>query len=852
MGKVTDKYVHPQGGDKRHVLHIDYDPVTWEVTATYDNTGAGLITYNQQGLPIATCHCHEHLPSDDDIAVTIPLPDSKGSIAYDEFNQPTLTTSTVYASDGKTPLTSWTSWGESNAFGEPVHSYEQGLGGVVQTVASYTYDDLHRISKVTDQDNFTRSTTYDARGNIASTEDTTAGGILHWQYGYNDQGDIISIARQTPMGSSIISYGYDLLNNLSDYHCQGGRTGQSLCPVETDTLGLNRIRLGSSQPLHLQSQHYTFDAFNDIQTVLETLVTSDGKKADKRITYTYDPANLSHRLRLLHDQLQWDYGDGYGAAIKPADDLVYNADGQVIRDMNGDHLSYNDLGQMSAYQAVGEATSTTYAYDADGAQVRESAPHQAPMYKFYSGDALTLAVQAGSDGKQHTTSLRGAYHYVDGKVSEIFESGLNASVAAILSPAGKLTEQVSYTPYGLRSKMPASKAMPEGKTSLPALLHDTTWGFNGQVTDTPTGYQLLGKGYRGYNPKLRRFMQHDVASPFGIGGMNGYAYVGNNPIMHTDPSGHGYQDDIDEGGVADEEAGPLNLAMSIAGTAAGAVGFVASAVFIGVIGAASGGLGGVGAGMLASMMLGLGAGLAGAASGGMEIAGELLPALSGEQRDQMSQSALWLGLGTSALSLLSIAGFGMSVAKVATEGTGKKITLGLMVLLGAVDTLGMGLTSWGMAKPDEPPPEFLNIALMVAGVSVGIAGAIAGHVGAKVARKKNGRTLFARKPRDFVPLEDDGASSKDIVVTSKEIVATSEEIVVTSKKESDSTVKRLWNRLFKKDDTNYMQQLSKDVKKFNAAMKNDPDSSKKHFTRVKESVKNTARATVNYRMPEEL
>ena len=225
MGMITDRYVHPQGGDKRHVLHIDYNPVTWEVTATYDNTGAGLITYNQQGLPIATCHRHEHLPSDDDIAVTIPLPDTKGSIAYDEFNQPTLTTSTVYASDGKTPLTSWTSWGESNAFGEPVHSYEQGLGGVVQTVASYTYDDLHRISKVTDQNNIVRRTTYDARGNIASTEDTTTGGILHWQYGYNDQGDIISIARQTPMGSSMTSYGYDLLNNLSDYHCQGAGRG---------------------------------------------------------------------------------------------------------------------------------------------------------------------------------------------------------------------------------------------------------------------------------------------------------------------------------------------------------------------------------------------------------------------------------------------------------------------------------------------------------------------------------------------------------------------------------------------------------------------------------------------------
>ena len=78
----------------------------------------------------------------------------------------------------------------------------------------------------------------------------------------------------------------------------------------------------------------------------------------------------------------------------------------------------------------------------------------------------------------------------------------------------------------------------------------------------------------------------------------------------------------------------------------------------------------------------------------MEIIVESLPALSGEQRDQMNQSALWLGLGTSVLSLVSIEGFGMSVAKVASKGVGKKITLGVMVLLGASDALGMGLTSW--------------------------------------------------------------------------------------------------------------------------------------------------------------
>ena len=476
-------------------------------------------------------------------------------------------------------------------------------------------------------------------------------------------------------------------------------------------------------------------------------------------------------MRLLHDQLQWDYGDGYGAAIKPADDLVYNADGQVIRDMNGDHLTYNDLGQMSAYQGVGQATSTTYAYDADGAQVRESAPHQAPLYKFYSGgDALTLAVQAGSDGKQHTTSLRGAYHYVDGKVSEIFESGLNGSVAGILSPAGKLTEQVLYTPYGLRSEMPASKAMVSDKTSLPALLHNTTWSFDGQVTDQPTGYQLLGKGYRGYNPKLRRFMQHDVASPFGVGGMNGYAYVGNNPIMHTDPTGHGYRDegarelgrDFDElvGGLVDG----IGLGMGGSGFFFGVVGLLAaSASFV-----SGGGAGmAIGIAILASTGLNFFASLVGAASGGTSLAAKLIPNISNETKENLGKSAIYLGLGASALSIIGIVSLSASTSAAMVriglklgkgggkvfKSTSSAIITGVAFSAGEsspvlLEGVGMFLSSWALARPDQPLLSDSNYALFGAGVVSILAGLVTagkakwmmGRItGAKFENNHNGR-----------------------------------------------------------------------------------------------------------------
>lgn len=65
-----------------------------------------------------------------------------------------------------------------------------------------------------------------------------------------------------------------------------------------------------------------------------------------------------------------------------------------------------------------------------------------------------------------------------------------------------------------------------------------TIGFDSQLTDRYSNRQFLGKGERAYNPVARRFMQQDSWSPFGRGGLNGYIFANNNPIMRVDRNGH--------------------------------------------------------------------------------------------------------------------------------------------------------------------------------------------------------------------------------------------------------------------------------------------------------------------------
>lgn len=63
-------------------------------------------------------------------------------------------------------------------------------------------------------------------------------------------------------------------------------------------------------------------------------------------------------------------------------------------------------------------------------------------------------------------------------------------------------------------------------------------GFNGELHEPGLGWQILGNGYRVYNPVLLRFHSPDNQSPFGAGGLNAYAYCLGDPINAHDPEGH--------------------------------------------------------------------------------------------------------------------------------------------------------------------------------------------------------------------------------------------------------------------------------------------------------------------------
>ncbi|CAB3767060.1 RHS repeat-associated core domain-containing protein [Paraburkholderia solisilvae] len=101
--------------------------------------------------------------------------------------------------------------------------------------------------------------------------------------------------------------------------------------------------------------------------------------------------------------------------------------------------------------------------------------------------------------------------------------GTDLTGSALLALSDGMPQDLSYAAFGCLER---GEGIP---MSIP--------GFNGERNDPMSGVTHLGNGYRAFNPALMRFNCPDRESPFGLGGINAYAYCANDPINRIDPSG---------------------------------------------------------------------------------------------------------------------------------------------------------------------------------------------------------------------------------------------------------------------------------------------------------------------------
>jgi RHS repeat-associated protein len=206
--------------------------------------------------------------------------------------------------------------------------------------------------------------------------------------------------------------------------------------------------------------------------------------------------------------------------MTPVPTVAYDANGNTLNDASGKSYTWDFENRLTQAVVPGTGT-TTFRYDPFGRRIQKSGPLGTTnhLYDGYnviedldnSGNVLARYTQ-GTHVDEWLAELRSG-------TSSYYERDGLGSVTSLSNSAGALANTYTYDSYG---KVMAST----GTLANP-------FQYTGRESDQETG--LYYDRARYYDPAAGRFLSED---PIGFhGGIDFYAYVANNPIIFTDPSG---------------------------------------------------------------------------------------------------------------------------------------------------------------------------------------------------------------------------------------------------------------------------------------------------------------------------
>ncbi|GFM49193.1 sugar-binding protein [Pseudomonas cichorii] len=384
--------------------------------------------------------------------------------------------------------------------------------------SAYEYDAQGRLESIS-QGVLKASFIWSGLGQLQSTltTDASSGNRLETRLQYNDQGQetertleltghdtrtltqawrkdgrLIARHLKTPTRSLLDeTFDYDERGRLTLHACRG------------ETLPHDRYGHGMSE------QRFDFDALDNITCVNSTF--SDG--STDQALFGFAPDDPTQLVSITHTH------PDYPASIT----LDYDDNGNLLHDENAQQLMYDTQSRLLGVTATDGSETAHYRYDSHNHLVGVRHGGEAETLRFYQDERLSTRIQ----GSETTSYLYGGNQPLgqqspdDDKQTLLFMTDAKQSLIGESHQAELRT--AVYNAYGERSS----------EDGLNSLL-----GFNGEVRDEASGWYLLGRGYRAYNPTLMRFHSPDSLSPFGAGGLNPYVYCLGDPIGLTDPTGH--------------------------------------------------------------------------------------------------------------------------------------------------------------------------------------------------------------------------------------------------------------------------------------------------------------------------
>lgn len=385
----------------------------------------------------------------------------------------------------------------------------------------HEYDRLGRLERL-EQGNLRTTLEYNTLGQLlrTTTRDLTAFTTLVLEQAYDEHGretcrtvDMTGQPRQTleqhwQADGLLLSrcWRQDTLTVLDETfeYDSRGRLGSHTCTGEQ----LPRDDLGRAYT----QQIFTFDALDNLKTV-RTNFTPGSTPAVELAQYVYDAVVPCQLNEIKYTPAR---ASGYPT-------FRYDADGNQLNDRLGRQLHYDLQGRLTAVEHPDGQAVAAYGYDGHNHLVNATQGAEAPTLRFYQDDALSCAVRQGiaSQWLHGPQGVLGQQQSHDPDQTLLALTDANGNLRAEYQQGDE--RRAVYSAYGQRHS-------DEPLLSLS--------GYNGEMLDSATGWYLLGKGYRAYDPALMRFHSPDSLSPFGSGGLNPYTYCLGNPIALHDPTGH--------------------------------------------------------------------------------------------------------------------------------------------------------------------------------------------------------------------------------------------------------------------------------------------------------------------------
>ncbi|MGH6645595.1 RHS repeat-associated core domain-containing protein [Aquabacterium sp.] len=396
---------------------------------------------------------------------------------------------------------------------------------------NYLYDALGRLSGIWAANYDYLTFAYDKGGRLS--EKWSPNGVKA-EYVYNDDGSLASI-RHLVAGAEKAkhSYVYDAWGNRKE-HAENLAGTELKYGYEYDELN----RLIKAQYSQTVSGATTTTLIGQYRYDILNNRTRQTDKDGNYLDYVYDKVNGVPTNVGAQQLNQIDLYNLAGVKQSTQATLGYDAAGNLTSKTAGNTVqalgwdANNDLRQVISQvsSVVGGTTTTTsyneiYNYDHEGRRIARQMQTGSSLYQslyLYNGQDIhkeyalqwltPVAAYTQGPGEDdpliHQSSAGNRYYHADGL----------GSPSLLTDVAGNLQAYRRFDPWG--------RVIGTGGT-MP------TYGYSGREPDLSTGYMYYRARY--YDPTLGRFLGRD---PIGLeGGINAYAYVDNNPVNFTDPSG---------------------------------------------------------------------------------------------------------------------------------------------------------------------------------------------------------------------------------------------------------------------------------------------------------------------------